>query len=490
MYIYLKDKANNISVTTDKSTAKIIVDQTKPSVTLTLTGAADEGQTLSDPSTYTHTKNIKYNASITESNIDSYCVYEDSCNYQTTGSTTLNTSYTLKDTEGSHSVKIRVKDKAGNESEINTTSTKSITLDKTNPTATISKNTQDTSSITVTVGYEGQDSIIAKQCRISSPTVGEWKNTEPEGSCKISNLSDGTQYTIQARVRDASGRWNTDYPSVIVTTDKKGYPASALLSNPPKGLTVTDCEGTKRFVGHCNAANDGCKGIVDNFVCFGYANESDCKVALANNEYIYRIIGITSKGEMKLIKNKALAQTYKWHNSNSDILWNESDLFSNLNSLAYLTKLSSTWQDKIEKYNWSNGYIGMELYSDAKEVCELERNMSKVSAKIGLLSVGEYYYANDLNGTSCWSSDCSTNWLFIKMNSVSSMLSEYDWMILRDSTGGYLKGWSVFVSLENSKPMVGDMNQNESVRPVFYLSSDALISSGNGTSTDPFIIAK
>ena len=42
MYIYLKDKANNVSETTAKSTAKITVDQTKPVInTFTLTGAAE-----------------------------------------------------------------------------------------------------------------------------------------------------------------------------------------------------------------------------------------------------------------------------------------------------------------------------------------------------------------------------------------------------------------------------------------------------------------
>ena len=240
MYIYLKDKANNISVTTDKTTAKIIVDRTAPVIdAFTLTGAAESGQTLSNPSTYTHKTGITYNATIEESNIDSYCIYEDSCSYQTTSSTTLkDQNYTLKDTEGSHSVKIKVKDKAGNESDI---TTQSIKLDKTNPTATIKSNSQDTSSITVTVGYEGQESIIGRQCRISLPTVGEWTDAEEDGSCTISNLSDGTPYTIEGRVRDASGRYSqAPFPSVSVTTDYAyRCDVGTLVEDPSKGWICT-----------------------------------------------------------------------------------------------------------------------------------------------------------------------------------------------------------------------------------------------------------
>ena len=289
MYIYLKDKANNVS---SGKSAKITVDRTKPVVkTFALTGVAESGQTLSNPSTYTHTKNIKYSASITESNIDSYCIYEDSCSYTSLTSTTLtNKEYSLNDTEGSHSVKIRVKDKAGNESDINTTSTQSIKLDKTNPTATISSSSKDTSSITVIVGYQEPDSIIKRQCKLN--TESTWTDAKEDGSCTISELSSGTLYTIEGRVRDASGRWNTIYPSVSVTT-KSSIPK--INGVTPKGLMTSEAGGMYRFV--------GTKDDVNNYVCFGYSQRSQCSGEVNNNDYIYRIIGITSDGELKLIKN-------------------------------------------------------------------------------------------------------------------------------------------------------------------------------------------
>ncbi len=218
MYIYLKDKANNVSVTTDKSTAKIIVDQTKPKITsFTLTGAADEGQQLSSSTEYTHKVGITYNATITESNIESYCVYEDNCNYQITTSTSFSkVSYTLTNTEGSHTVNIRVKDKAGNESDV---STKSIKLDLNNPSVSkVTYKSKDTSSITVTV--EGSDTtdgsgIVKYEC--SAKEKGVWF-TQVGDTCTVTGLTDGTEYTIEGRVTDASGRISTNSVSTKQTT--------------------------------------------------------------------------------------------------------------------------------------------------------------------------------------------------------------------------------------------------------------------------------
>ncbi len=510
MYIYLKDKANNVSVTTTKSTAKITVDQTKPSVTLTLTGAADEGQTLSDSSQYTHTNNITYNASITESNIDSYCVYEDSCSYQPTTSTSFNkVNYTLTNTEGSHSVKIRVKDKAGNESDIET---QSIKLDKTNPVATISSSSKDTSSITVTVGYEGQDSIIARQCRESG---GSWVTaSNSNGSCTISDLKDGQTYTIEGRVRDVSGRWNTDYPSVNVVTDKKGTPASELYNNHPAGLSETEIGGMKRFVGRCSATNNGCDGKVDNFVCFGYSKESDCKIAISDNDYIYRIIGITSDGKMKLIKNKALNnKTYQWDSRWDQVIkWEASELFSKINSNEFLTSLNQDWQYKIFITTWLYGDVGYGKSKDipnstADELYAIETGKAEswsgsypfgekvtwtdsIAAKIGLMYLSDYYYSYSGSGaTNCYddSSGCIDSWIHI-LRSGSSVPSRDEWVMAR-------MGWSSDRSTFRWLTSNGTLgyclsSQYNSVRPVFYLSTDASISSGSGTSANPFIIAK
>ncbi len=481
MYIYLKDKANNVSVTTDKSTTTITVDRTAPVInTFTLTGAADtsESQTLSDPSTYTHTNNITYNASITESNIESYCVYEENCDYKTTGSTTLNTSYILKDIEGSHSVKIKVKDKAGNESDI---SSQSIKLDKINPVATISSSSKDTSSITVTVGYEGQDSIIARQCRESG---GSWVTaSNSNGSCTISQLSDGTEYTIEGRVRDASGRWNTDYPSVSVTTDKKGTPVKEYFaSNPIKGLTVTDCNGMTRFAGSYDTIN--------NYICFGYNSESDCEGEIMSNEYIYRVMGITTAGVVKLIKNIWLEEGLPWCvECPEGLTWSQSELHKDLDGPKFYDKLGSKWQNKIIEYSWpdivSNGEYDFEAVNDN---CSFEYGFPSVPGKIGLVLFSDFLYSDfgnmsDTDYEFLGYHDISSSWLFGRFEADSD-----NWVVgwgIADVGGG--DGYARGDQFDAGYRFLSTLG-NFAVRPVFYLSSDVLISSGTGSSSDPFII--
>ncbi len=510
MYIYLKDKANNVSVTTTKSTAKITVDRTKPVVnTFTLTGTPDTSQTLSNSTDYTHKAGITYNATITETNMEGYCVYEDSCNYQTTGSTTLNTSYTLKDTEGSHTVNIRVKDKAGNESDV---STQSIKLDLNNPTATISPNTQDTSSITVTVGYSGTDSIIARQCRLSG---GSWQNTNKNESCTISNLNDGTKYTIEGRVRDASGRWNTTYPSVNVTTEKSEFSGTGkqLINYNPKGLTVTDCNGMKRFAGNCDARNGGCDGIVDNFVCFGYANITDCQSNFVTNEFIYRIIGITSSGEMKLIKNGVSGNEYKWHRtgyaeeSKVRVLWSESDLYQEVNGSLFFDGILSPWREKILKYDWPNGVITWSDKLANQEVCSLENNEKNEQAFIGLPLLSDWLYAGGSLKSSADLVPFPGPWLALGMSGVIGVryLNRWDgyvqmmeWSMQTSYTmsNGYYEAYSFYMNgpyydelyFAESTPIGRSMELF--VRPVFFLGPSVRIESGTGTSSDPFIIAK
>ena len=521
MYIYLKDKANNVSVTTTKSTAKIIVDQTKPVInTFTLTGTADEGQQLSDSSQYTHTNNITYNATITESNISEYCVYEDNCSYTSLTSTTLtNQNYTLKDTEGSHTVNIRVKDKAGNESAVET---KSITLDKTNPVATISSSSKDTSSITVTVGYSGNDSIIGRQCRISN---GSWVTaSNTNGSCTISNLKDGTQYTIEGRVRDASGRWNTTYPSVNVTTDKKEITGSYLYSNPPKGLTTTKLGGMKRFVGQCDAADGSCSNVVDNFVCFGYTAESECAAPVSENDYLYRIIGITSNGRMKLIKNKPLSGSFVWDsNSRSNITWPNSELFSKLNGNEFLTNLSSNWVDKIvltswlygnyrdglstTDHNYDNETAINQYYVETgqREVMggsgdpvggSMSRWTLSAPGRVSLMTPSDFTFAAYGLGTKrCIAGvPCEKSWMHVGNNGCSQTYPEglfREWTMVREGYVSEIFQYSVVAEHVRGGYATGGVTTEVGiVRPVFFLSPTTVISSGSGTSTDPYIISK
>ncbi len=488
MYIYLKDKANNIS---EVSQDTITVDKTKPVVTsFTLTGTADENQALSNSSQYTHKSKITYNAGINETNIDSYCVYENSgCSYiETTEKEITKKEYNLTENEGIKTLSIKVKDKAGNESEVNINSTKTITLDLQNPTSTIEEKSVTTNSITVTVSGEDKtpnSSIIEKQCRLNG--TDNWTNAEEDGSCTIDKssngqeLKDGTAYTIEARVRDTSGRYSqTPYPNISVTTDKRGTTGKDLYNSLNGSNIVIDCNGMKRYY--------GTKEQVNNWVCFGY-NDASTDCSGETSDYMYRIIGITSNGEIKLIKNKALASTYQWHRDwTSKRAWDQSDLYKNINGTIFLTNLLSGWQDKIMKYTWPQGDI-TSGNKTASALCSEESNFQTINAKIGLMSLSDYYYAYNGANSNC-SSSCSTNWMFIKNNENTDLNSNvYEWTIQNygyDSAIDAYCAWTV--KREGDAYSYMSYNGGFLVRPVFYLSPETLISSSSGTSSDPIII--
>ena len=220
---YLVNKELNISV--EVSDLKCILkDTTAPTIEeFTVTGVTDNTE-LTDNKLYTHKNQVSYKLTFTDEDVESYCITEnDSCNdgeWKSVGdSKTITNTLTLSNNnEGLKTINAFLKDKKGN---VSITKTKTITLDTSNPTAEVKENTKDTSSITVTVS--GTDttpssSIIERQCRVKE--TEEWTNA-PDGSCTINNLNDGTEYTIEARVRDVSGRWSQEpYPSVSVLTDK------------------------------------------------------------------------------------------------------------------------------------------------------------------------------------------------------------------------------------------------------------------------------
>ena len=498
MYIYLKDKANNIS---EVKQATITVDKTKPVInTFTLTGTPDTYQTLSNNVQYTHTRNIKYNAIITEDNIESYCVYENSgCSYiETTEKELTKKEYNLTENEGIKTLSIKVKDKAGNESVVDTNSTKTITLDLQNPIATISSKSVTTDSITVIVGNEGRDisGIIERQCKINDQNT--WTNAEEDGSCTISSLDDGTKlkdgtaYTIESRVRDASGRYSqSPYPSISVTTEKKGITGKDLLNNPPEGLTETDCNGMKRFVGKCNAADGGCDGVVDNFICFGYNSESDCKSGIKNNEYIYRIIGITSNGEIKLIKNKALASTYQWHSNNtSEIIWSRSDLYKDINGSAFYNNLGD-WQNKIKEHDWPLDNMPGDNGISANSACSRELSTG-VIAEVGLQTLADYNYAYGGSDSNCYdNTDCSKSWMFIGNNGSDIVSTEWSMSVYGFPPNPWdMHYYAWWIDSYGKIRFDDSLGVLRAARPVFYLNPSVPIISGNGISTDPFIVGE
>ncbi len=189
--------------------------------TFTIIGSKENNATLN--SGYSHKVNVTYSISWTASDVVSYCIStsQSSCNgnwVNVSGTSVSPTEPVLDSTEGKKTRYAFLKDRANN---ISVGKEASITLDLNNPTVSnVTYKSKDTNSITVNV--TGSDtangsSVVKYEC--SAKEKGVWFTQDTNGNCKVTGLNDGTEYTIEGRVTDASGRVSTNNVSTTQSTE-------------------------------------------------------------------------------------------------------------------------------------------------------------------------------------------------------------------------------------------------------------------------------
>ena len=253
----------------------------------------------------------------------------------------------------------------------------------------------------------------------------------------------------------------------------------------------------------------------NNFICFGTSDKTECK----NNEakYMYRIIGVfpdnNGNQHLKLISLKQLGY-YRWNDTNADVDWGSSTLYTGLNGSYFLTNTTydylqnNTWLNKIEDWTWSA--VNTKTYSDSgpnyynslspSQIYLHEMNRSSKTssigewtnptAKIGLMYASDYTLSLGSSalaitgGTYTNRSTLKTGWLHQSNNDTT--VNTWEWTLSRRGDyGGTFYAWSV-----NSVGNVnyGGVGNTSGARPVFHLTSDARISGGNGEYTNPYIL--
>ena len=223
----------------------------------------------------------------------------------------------------------------------------------------------------------------------------------------------------------------------------------------------------------------------NNYVCFG-ATGTDCQ----NAENQYRIIGVFNN-QVKLIKATSYGD-YAWNSVNRNT-WDgttKPDIYTTLNTTYYST-LSAEWQNLITETTWQVGGFNNNDLGIAKETYDVEvgtgQNGYEETMKIGLMYVSDYGYgANPEKWTLALSSSSSNygtdNWLY---------LGDFEWLISRyagDFNSTFLLGsyTGSFVFLGNVD--YAFVSSARAVRPSFSLTSTVEITSGIGSSTDPFVL--
>ncbi len=265
----------------------------------------------------------------------------------------------------------------------------------------------------------------------------------------------------------------------------KGRPALEVLDNQggtyygggTKG-SRTAVEGLYRFKGTYDQ-------VTNNYICIGGSLNPDKCGTENNNNYLYRIIGVTdgtesslglTAGMLKVIKVIPSNTSQAW-SANSDIDWDNGSntVRIQINGAGFYNGLDAGIQKIIPAVKWWKG-DRINATSSGVETKTPTTN----SYKIGLMYAGDYYnswtYATDTN-----------SWLHIthtmsgKTNTYSST---YEWTMTRYgySIGYYAWGVSTGGTLGSYY-----VNSPYAVRPVFYLpSTTGLV--GSGTESSPYVI--
>ena len=156
--------------------------------------------------------------------------------------------------------------------------------------------------------------------------------------------------------------------------------------------------------------------------------------------------------------------------------------FSILNIVngTYLSSFDSTWASLIVDTNWHVGGVGDSEYYTAKEYYEFEfgdrpSSSTIYNAKIGLMYVSDYGYAATSDNWNTVLGDyhlaADSNWLYYN--------DYYDLIISPSTNVSYIMIISSSGSITSARP-----STQYPYRPVFYLNSNVLYSSGTGTSSN------
>ena len=219
----------------------------------------------------------------------------------------------------------------------------------------------------------------------------------------------------------------------------------------------------------------------NNFVCFGAAG-ADCQ----NAENQYRIIGVFNN-QVKLIKATSYGN-YAWEQdySTQGNTWNETtkpDIYTTLNTTYYNT-LGSEWQNLIAESTWQVGGMDYSTTNTAKQYYDIEVGIGQSgyeeTMKIGLMYVSDYGYGASPEKwtTALYEDNYGTdNWLY---------LGSYEWLLSRNADGT-VNAFDVR-SYNGGFVYYDRVNITRAVRPSFSLTSTVKISSGTGTSSDPFVL--
>ena len=320
------------------------------------------------------------------------------------------------------------------------------------------------SSITLTVNATSESEIKRYYYSIDGGNTYYTANN----TYTFEHLKNGTTYNFLVYVVDNNKNESNEY-NINFSTEKGttivDFVKNKYITDGTNNLYYHDGQGT--YTNADQEADDNSYRYSganpNNYVCFGST------ISVCPSENLYRIIGVFDN-RAKLIKSTSYG-TYAWDSNNNN--WSSSTVKVLLNEV-YLNELDSMWSDLIAITNWSVGDgVIFSQNTTVKQYYDAEVKNSSVvdSSKIGLMYISDYAYAAEPRywTTGVYRYTGSTDWLH---------LGSSEWTI---SKGFMIRGSGYVTNGLGTSPI----DDTYGIRPVFYLDSEVLYESGNGTEQNP-----
>ncbi len=265
---------------------------------------------------------------------------------------------------------------------------------------------------------------------------------------------------------------------------------------------------------------------INNYICLG---DNCCKTTECDandNDDMYRIIGINTKGELKVIKKTALSDGVKWmSNVYTNFKWPQSNIYQKLNGKSvdgpdnynledensYYYSLDSKLKELIvNNHSWLYGdtiengnYNGDSIYGIESENSKAtyyipgdiegsptgnNKWSERIEVPLGLMYVSDYLYAYKTNeedsGDPKSNAKAASSWMHISHNQLTN---SYEWTMIRYGiypvNGVY---HALGIASDGGVYALGASNV-QAIRPTFYLSNEIDLT-GEGSLSNPFRI--
>ena len=394
-----------------------------------------------------------------------------------------NSSYTFTglNEKTNYSIKVKVVDTLGRESNVYSLS---VTTDAyVLPNITNVSTSSTFSSIIINVSASGGTGNVVKY--YYSKDNGSNYVESTSSSYTFSNLTSGATFYVKVYVKDSNNRDSSVSATSIATKNR------TLVDYVKAQYTGT--QGANNIYYHdaslTNGAGDNSYRYAganpNNYVCFG-STTTPCP---ENN--LYRIIGVF-EDKVKLIRNKSVRDMY-WNNHRSNT-WSTSSLNTYLNN-EFINTLDIEAKGKIAEKTWKVGG-NSSFYIESLPVKTAYQNEvvnpvpgstssngeTEYSSKIGLMYASDYGFAA---APSAWTDRLNSysveaiknvNWMF---------LGFYEWTISRNA-GDSVSAFRV--DRDGYIDAFGVDGYALGVRPVFNLVSSVTYVSGDGSINSPFRI--